>query len=261
MWLYLKLIITFGLVVNNFDGALYAYKHLVCPCLSVDLKSLISKFNTWIASAVQGGIAEDEVKRKQNGHIALEGPFVSEVNYSNPTSTQWCGIVFIRLELAVDMYFHVYIMVQVKRKEQNVAKSLQKTERIKEEGIASPEMKFVPNFLQEINLGMHNFAPAEIKEQQADHIREAIGQSLGIQLPKQVQKEWTCAVCQVTTQSKITLDSHLQGNRHKMACEELKSKSLQNKNKAPPIPEVKVYSTVVYKAYLLNSFQSIVTDT
>ncbi|XP_021816828.1 uncharacterized protein LOC110759105 [Prunus avium] len=41
----------------------------------------------------------------------------------------------------------------------------------------------------------------------------------------QVQKEWTCALCQVTTQSEATLNSHLQGRKHKAACEALKAKS------------------------------------
>ncbi|KAL8116868.1 uncharacterized protein LOC141668672 [Apium graveolens] len=39
---------------------------------------------------------------------------------------------------------------------------------------------------------------------------------------KNVQKEWTCAVCQVTTQSEATLKSHLQGIKHRTKCEELK---------------------------------------
>ena len=38
----------------------------------------------------------------------------------------------------------------------------------------------------------------------------------------EVQKEWTCAICQVTTKSETTLYSHLQGKRHKATCEELK---------------------------------------
>ncbi|XWS63071.1 hypothetical protein CRYUN_Cryun06bG0065100 [Craigia yunnanensis] len=37
---------------------------------------------------------------------------------------------------------------------------------------------------------------------------------------KQVQ-EWTCAMCQVTTTSEKTLNIHLQGRRHRNACEEL----------------------------------------
>ncbi|KAJ6302701.1 hypothetical protein OIU77_016731 [Salix suchowensis] len=43
--------------------------------------------------------------------------------------------------------------------------------------------------------------------------------------PMKVQKIWTCAICQVTAQSEKVLNSHLQGNRHKSACEQLKVKN------------------------------------
>ncbi|WOH14201.1 hypothetical protein DCAR_0933718 [Daucus carota subsp. sativus] len=42
-------------------------------------------------------------------------------------------------------------------------------------------------------------------------------------LVQNVQREWTCAVCQVTTTSEATLNSHLQGRKHKIKCEELKA--------------------------------------
>ncbi|XVE49446.1 hypothetical protein DITRI_Ditri01bG0083200 [Diplodiscus trichospermus] len=49
---------------------------------------------------------------------------------------------------------------------------------------------------------------------------------------KQVQKEWTCAMCQVTTTSEKTLNSHLQGRRHRNACEALmKAKNQPSKGK------------------------------
>ncbi|XP_019423867.1 PREDICTED: uncharacterized protein LOC109333068 isoform X3 [Lupinus angustifolius] len=41
---------------------------------------------------------------------------------------------------------------------------------------------------------------------------------------KEVQKEWTCAICQVTTTSENNLNSHLHGRKHKDACEALKAK-------------------------------------
>ncbi|KAJ8548157.1 hypothetical protein K7X08_021393 [Anisodus acutangulus] len=40
---------------------------------------------------------------------------------------------------------------------------------------------------------------------------------------KNVQTEWTCAVCQVTTNSEHDLKSHLLGRRHKAMCEGLKT--------------------------------------
>jgi hypothetical protein len=46
-----------------------------------------------------------------------------------------------------------------------------------------------------------------------------------------VQKQWTCAVCQVTTSSEITLKSHLQGQRHILRCAELNAKKQARKEK------------------------------
>uniref|UniRef100_A0A2N9IU18 C2H2-type domain-containing protein n=1 Tax=Fagus sylvatica TaxID=28930 RepID=A0A2N9IU18_FAGSY len=56
---------------------------------------------------------------------------------------------------------------------------------------------------------------------------------------KEVQKEWTCAICQVTTQSEITLNSHHRGNRHKANYEELKANNLRAKNKGFPASTAK----------------------
>ncbi|XP_039044856.1 uncharacterized protein LOC120184461 isoform X1 [Hibiscus syriacus] len=45
----------------------------------------------------------------------------------------------------------------------------------------------------------------------------------------QVQQEWTCAMCQVTTTSETTLNYHLQGRRHRDTLEEL----MKAKNQLP----------------------------
>jgi hypothetical protein len=42
---------------------------------------------------------------------------------------------------------------------------------------------------------------------------------------KEVQKEWTCAICQVTTSSKITLNMHRKGKKHKATVEALKARN------------------------------------
>lgn len=44
--------------------------------------------------------------------------------------------------------------------------------------------------------------------------------------PKKVElKEWNCSVCEVTTQSEIAFNSHLQGRKHKAKCEEIKDQT------------------------------------
>ncbi|XP_055807560.1 uncharacterized protein LOC129876218 [Solanum dulcamara] len=61
---------------------------------------------------------------------------------------------------------------------------------------------------------------------------------------KNVQTEWTCAVCQVTTKSEHDLKCHLLGRRHREKCEELNTcKRTAKTERNPPftshIPELK----------------------
>ncbi|XP_034680183.1 uncharacterized protein LOC117910209 isoform X3 [Vitis riparia] len=75
----------------------------------------------------------------------------------------------------------------------------------------------------EINLGetkSNTTCAAEIKERAAE---------IEACLHKKVQKEWACAVCQVTTQSEATFNSHLQGKRHKVTSKQLKAKKQATK--------------------------------
>ncbi|KAI8027755.1 UBP1-associated proteins 1C [Camellia lanceoleosa] len=46
-----------------------------------------------------------------------------------------------------------------------------------------------------------------------------------------VQKEWTCAICQVTTTCEANLMSHLYGRKHRATCAELQASKQANKNK------------------------------
>ncbi|CAK9152164.1 unnamed protein product, partial [Ilex paraguariensis] len=48
--------------------------------------------------------------------------------------------------------------------------------------------------------------------------------------PKKVQKEWTCAVCQVTTTCEANLKSHLRGQKHRATLAELKASKQAAKN-------------------------------
>ncbi|KAI9177388.1 hypothetical protein LWI28_014595 [Acer negundo] len=206
-WLYMKLIITCLLVICNFDGALYAYKHLVCPCLSIDIKALVNKFNAQTDSFSKSSKFEDEVKRyvKEKGHEALDELVASKLECREPSVVQ--------------------------KEEETV----QVTEQIKEVS-ASEHVKFVPHSLPEINLTRPDIGQTENTKPDTDITDgekvEAVGESFEIPVPKQIQKEWTCAICQVTIQSEKTLESHLKGKKHKAACELLKTKTQQFKNKA-----------------------------
>ncbi|XP_073267354.1 uncharacterized protein [Populus alba] len=60
--------------------------------------------------------------------------------------------------------------------------------------------------------------------------------------PEKVLNVWTCAICQLTVQSETVLNSHLQGNRHKAACERLKVENQIPKSEVPPVSEGKKFN-------------------
>ena len=65
---------------------------------------------------------------------------------------------------------------------------------------------------------MHHQPQWKPKEQQSDTIGVEVPQSSTI-AQKEVQKEWACALCLVTVQCEKTLNSHLNGRKHRAACE------------------------------------------
>ena len=140
----------------------------------------------------------------------------------------------------------MHLVVQLSRSEPNVVQKDEKTvlvaEQINEEVFASEPVKFVPQFLQEISLTGPDINQTENKKPDTDltvsEKAEAVGESFE---PEQVQKEWTCAICLLTVENETTLNSHLQSKRHKAACEDIKIKTQQSKNKASTAPDIEVY--------------------
>ncbi|KAI9176448.1 hypothetical protein LWI28_002960 [Acer negundo] len=226
-WLYMKIIITCWLVTPNFDGALYAYKHLVCPCLSIDVKVLVNKFNARFFSNRSN--FEDEVKRyvKENGLEALEKLVASKLEFRE--------LNVVQKEVKT---------VQVTQQTKEVSAIVQGTEQTKEVS-ASEQVKFVPHFLPEIIPTGPDISQTENTKPDTDLPAsgkvEAVGESLEIPVPEKVQNQWTCAICQLTVKHETVLNSHLQGRRHKAVCEKIKTKTQLLKNKASSAaPENKV---------------------
>ncbi|KAJ6684173.1 HVA22-LIKE PROTEINS [Salix viminalis] len=56
------------------------------------------------------------------------------------------------------------------------------------------------------------------------------GDLRGFLPPEEVQKEWTCVICQVTVPNETVLHLHLHGNRHKANCERLNIKNQTDVN-------------------------------
>ncbi|KAF5733379.1 hypothetical protein HS088_TW17G00922 [Tripterygium wilfordii] len=84
----------------------------------------------------------------------------------------------------------------------------------------------------EADISTHS--PVEVKE-----LPSATSIRVEVPVPDNIQKEWTCSICQVTTSSEAILTSHLQGRRHKATLEKLSAKNQNSKMKVPPASEEK----------------------
>ncbi|XP_024031726.1 uncharacterized protein LOC21397907 isoform X2 [Morus notabilis] len=84
-WAYIKLMVVCCLVIPNFDGAFYVYKHLVWPCIFIKPRDLINGFNKRKESPVVSEkiLAEMETYVRENGLEALEKLISPESNSSS----------------------------------------------------------------------------------------------------------------------------------------------------------------------------------
>lgn len=78
--------VALSLVIPHFDGAFYVYKHLICPCLTMDPQSVTNWFNKWrkeLLFVSKDVRAEVERYVKENVPEALERTIACEVSRSN----------------------------------------------------------------------------------------------------------------------------------------------------------------------------------
>ncbi|XP_058190864.1 uncharacterized protein LOC131308068 [Rhododendron vialii] len=114
-----------------------------------------------------------------------------------------------------------------KVKEPNVNKENDNAGKLKDESpaVATEQVKCVePNLATKEK---KTVATGEIKEKT---VATAVGESKAVEITdsEKVQREWTCALCQVTTTSEKIFYSHLEGRKHK--AQELKASKQVNEN-------------------------------
>ncbi|XP_058189515.1 uncharacterized protein LOC131307122 [Rhododendron vialii] len=82
----------------------------------------------------------------------------------------------------------------------------------------------------EPNLAQNEENTVAVEEIKEKTLAAAGGENKAVKITdsEKVQREWTCALCQVTATSEKILDSHLQGRKHK--AQELKASMQVNKN-------------------------------
>ncbi|BFG41289.1 hypothetical protein CerSpe_275630 [Prunus speciosa] len=262
LWPYFKLIIVFWLVIPHFGGAFYVYKHFICPCLSMDLQIVVNWFNKRKKSSFNRDNVFTEVERcaHEKGPEALEKVVASkyERTKSNPDAKEFKAVSSLENKEVSQAEPNLtgtensrFPSMDIKEKAIGIASerrilNIPPSEKVQEWTSAVslvttqsdttfssyPDDKIHEAVYEKLKIEnkaeakltqMENgtFATMETQEKVVEVVtsREVIESAL------QVQKEWTCALCQLTTQSEATLNSHLQGRKHKAACEALKAKS------------------------------------
>ncbi|TXG54053.1 hypothetical protein EZV62_019309 [Acer yangbiense] len=203
-WPYMKLIITCCLVMPKFDGAFYVYQHLVC----VHTKLVIDKLKD--CKDLHSNKNNIQAEVQENGFQACEEEELVSTEFltqdCNPATQDNSVDKILEREVQQLVEDDDFILV--------MSKSQKKLKKLSEINKASL-----------IENDKNNLAAEKIKEI-SEKVEEAGGELSEIQVSNQV-KEWTCSLCQVTTQSEITHISHLRGRRHKAACDELRPKNQQ----------------------------------
>ncbi|MBA0739002.1 hypothetical protein Gogos_012307 [Gossypium gossypioides] len=174
-WPYMKLTIVCWMMIPHFDGAFYVYNHFVHPCLYLDLPTIIN----WFKKQKDLFLKDNFPVEVADDRVKAYGPTeVQEKLIANEPKGTETSIL------------------------QKGIKPVQTTEKWEVASIPKTD----PNVIQTVN-------------NTTVTLPETVGE-VGPDLPeipsdKQVQKEWTCAMCQVTTSSEKTLNFHLQGRKHK----------------------------------------------
>ncbi|KAH7832906.1 hypothetical protein Vadar_001225 [Vaccinium darrowii] len=117
-----------------------------------------------------------------------------------------------------------------KLREPSVGKENATMGQLKDENpaVATEQIKFEePNLVQNEK---KTVAAGEIKEKTVGAPEEE--KKAVVISSEKVQREWTCALCQLTTPTEKILDSHLQGRKHKAKVQQLEASMQANKNKA-----------------------------
>ncbi|XP_062082672.1 uncharacterized protein LOC133788986 [Humulus lupulus] len=222
LWPYIRLITVFSLVMPYFDGAFHVYKHVICPCLSVDYQIILNWFSQQKQTSVDKERVLTEVEKyiRENGTDALEKIIASKLGSGSTKSPE---VKEIKAVSVVDDKLVEHSSSDgpnSTRKDVNGVKLAEKKEVKEPVQVSRVETKL-----------------AEVTEKRAilttetkQTVPEVTAGSAQIPLPPKIfQKEWKCALCNVTLQSESTFFSHLQGRKHKDMGEATKANKSQPK--------------------------------
>ncbi|KAK2437247.1 HVA22 protein [Trifolium repens] len=201
-WLYIKLMIIFWLTIPDFGRASYVYDNLI--------RSMKPKIDTWRKCFVEKDnfLMHAERYMKENGSEALE-KLIANKNTMCRSDAEMTNEI-----IATD---NKEVLKTNREKLQPEHKDIKDLEAIeeKEVHVTKQDIPVMPKIVIS-----QNASSVTVETKGTVDINTAGGElPLTSTTRKEVQKEWTCALCLVTTTSEKDLNSHLNGMRHRSSCE------------------------------------------
>ncbi|KAK4271344.1 hypothetical protein QN277_020050 [Acacia crassicarpa] len=227
-WHYMKLMMVAFLMTPDFGRAAYVYNQLIKSCIYMNPQAVISRFRSWknIFAKKEDFKMQAEEYITQNGTETFEKLLASkktkrsihaETRKAVPTTTEKNEILKTnRGRLLM---------------EQKDIKDLEMIEKEVPEGNQFSTLQANAALDRVKSNESTSSAMAKTEKMPADTERGTYPQ---ISAYENEQKEWTCAICQLTMPSESNLNSHLRGRKHKAACEALlnmKTKAMSMKDK------------------------------
>ncbi|XP_060175946.1 uncharacterized protein LOC132606445 isoform X14 [Lycium barbarum] len=211
VWPYIKLITICWLVIQQFNGACYLYQNLIRPCFPLKLPDTIRQFN--------------------DSRYVYQLLLYLCLSVNLQTVTDWFNKPMEDPSLKTE----TFLAVAQRYLEENGSDALEKLIADKRECEGShpvwEDIKVTEHMAKHEAAETKRGYPIPIEKKTTGvQVKEMTvpADAEEIRLPriissKQVQTEWTCAVCQVTATSEQILKSHLNGRKHKAKSEGLKT--------------------------------------
>ncbi|XP_054802662.1 uncharacterized protein LOC129306219 isoform X2 [Prosopis cineraria] len=219
-WHYMKLVIVVCLMMPDFGRAAYVYNHLIRSCLYMNPQAVMSRFRNWKRIFVEKEefLMQAETYIAQHGTGALEKLIASKSTEQSPNA---------ETKKAVPATEKNEILKTNRGRLHMEQKGIKDLEMIEKEEVSE---------VKQANTALGRLKSNESASSSSEKTQKMVADRGGGAYPQissfeNVQKEWACAICQLTMPSEAHLNSHLQGweHMHKAACEALKAKKTEGK--------------------------------
>ncbi|XP_057421694.1 uncharacterized protein LOC130715590 isoform X2 [Lotus japonicus] len=211
-WPYMKLMIIFWLIIPDFGRASNVYNNLICSWISMKPQTDICRWRKFFVKK-ENFLLQEEKYIKDNGTEALE-----KFNASKDTTDK------------PDAEATNAIRVTCNKEMQQKNEKMLQTEHKDIKDLEVIEKKEIPAGKQDIpsspNLAASHNASSTMVENKGIGVKGSASEEFSqSSTHKEVQKEWTCALCQIKASSEKNLKSHLHGKKHWETYQALRAKT------------------------------------